>query len=131
MQRSDEVRQAVLRFYDGFSAPDAERAAVFEEVVSREHDGLVIGTAPEEWVEGRDAMKARYGMEGVRLEAGHDLVGYEQGSVGWVADRPRFVLPDGSTIDTRMTAVLLKEDGQWRLVQGHFSVAVPDEEAAG
>jgi hypothetical protein len=48
--------------------------------------------------------------------------------MGWLADQPTFVLPDGSSFETRLTAVVRKEDGQWKLVHAHFSVGVPDEE---
>jgi ketosteroid isomerase-like protein len=33
-------------------------------------------------------------------------------------------------VATRITAVLVKEGGAWRLVHAHFSVGVPDEEVA-
>jgi ketosteroid isomerase-like protein len=63
----------------------------------------------------------------LRLEAGEDPRGYEEGSMGWVADRPRLAMPDG-TISTRLTGVLRREEGEWRLVHIHLSVSVPDEE---
>jgi ketosteroid isomerase-like protein len=37
-------------------------------------------------------------------------------------------MPDGSAIKTRVTAVLRRDDGTWKLVHAHFSVGVPDEE---
>jgi ketosteroid isomerase-like protein len=128
MQESGDVRQALLRFYEAFSAGDA---AGFERVVSREPDGMVIGTGPSEWLDGREAWLAGYreqitAVPGIRLEAG-DLRAWEEGGVGWAADQPRFVLPDGAVLTTRLTAVLRQEDGEWRLVQAHFSVGVPDE----
>jgi hypothetical protein len=48
--------------------------------------------------------------------------------MGWVADRPRAVLPDGNAISTRLTGVLRQEEGEWRFVHIHISVGVPDEE---
>jgi hypothetical protein len=30
-------------------------------------------------------------------------------------------------VPIRLTAVLLKEDGAWKIQHGHFSVGVPDE----
>ena len=71
-------------------------------------------------------------MEGVGLQAGDNLRGYEEGSMGWAVDQPTFVLPAGSTIPTRLTAVVRQEDGgKWKLVHAHFAVGVPDEEAVG
>jgi len=36
--------------------------------------------------------------------------------------------PDGSTIRTRLTAVLHRSQGDWRLIHMHVSVGVPDDE---
>ena len=66
-------------------------------------------------------------MEGLQLEAGEEQHCYEEGSMGWVADRPRVVLPEG-TISTRLTGVVRQEEGEWRFVHIHLSIGVPDEE---
>jgi hypothetical protein len=124
MQQSAEVREAMLRFCDRLSASDV---ASFDEVVSQEPATLIIGTAPGEWVTERDRLRFGFEAEGVRLEA-KDPIGYEEGSLGWVVDEPTFVFPDGSAMDTRMTAVMHQEDGRWKLVHMHLSVGVPDEE---
>lgn len=58
---------------------------------------------------------------GMRLE-GDDPRGYEEGTVGWGTDRPSFVLPDGSRLPTRLTAVLHSEQNEWKIVHLHFSV---------
>jgi ketosteroid isomerase-like protein len=130
MRRSVEVRDALLRFYEVFSAADLEG---FAHVIAQEDVGvLVIGTDPGDWAEGRERWIAArealtHAMEGLRLEAGEEPRGYEEGSMGWVADRPRAVLPDG-TISTRLTGVVRQEEGEWRFVHIHLSVGVPDEE---
>ncbi len=59
-------------------------------------------------------------MEGLKLEAGEEPQGYEEGSMGWVADRPRAVLLEG-TISTRLTGVVRQEVGEWRFVHIHLS----------
>lgn len=130
MRRSAEVRDTLLRFYEVFSAPDLEGLA---RIIAREDEGiLVIGTDPDDWAEGRGRWLAArealtHSMEGLRLEAGEEPQGYEEGSMGWVADRPRAVLPEG-TISTRLTGVVRQEGGEWRLVHVHLSVGVPDAE---
>jgi len=60
-----------------------------------------------------------------------DLRCYSEGSVGWVADRARFVLGDGSEIPFRFTAVFRREDGAWRMVQAHASLGVPNADVVG
>jgi ketosteroid isomerase-like protein len=132
MRRSAEVRDTLLRFYEVFSAEDLEGLARI--IAQEEQEGiLVIGSDPGQWVEGRDQwIAAREAvmreMEGLRLEAGEEPYGYEEGSMGWVADRPRAVLPDGNAISTRLTGIVRQEAGEWRLVHIHISVGVPDEE---
>jgi hypothetical protein len=124
MQQSEEVRDAILRFCDRLSAGDV---ASFDELVSQEPSTLIIGTAPGEWVTERERMRFGFEAEGVRLEA-KNPVGYEAGSLGWVVDQPAFVFPDGSVMQTRLTAVMRQEEGRWKLVHMHFSVGVPDEQ---
>ena len=130
MRRSAEVRDALLRFYEVFSTPDLKG---FAQIIVQEDEGvLVIGTDPGDWAEGRERWIAArealtHAMEGLRLEAGEKPRGFEEGSMGWVADRPRAVLPDG-TISTRLTGVVRQEEGEWRFVHVHLSVGVPDEE---
>jgi len=130
MQPSAEVRDTLLRFYEVFSPEDLQSLA--QMIAQQAAEGvLAIGTAGE-WIEGREqwipATEALMNeMEGLRLEAGEEPRGYEEGSMGWVADQPRAVLPDG-TISTRLTGVVRQEEGEWRLVHIHLSVGVPDEE---
>jgi hypothetical protein len=124
MHQSEEVREAWLRFCDRLSASDV---ASFDELVSDDPAALVIGTAPGEWVTERERMRFGFEAEGVRLEVRAPL-GYEEGSLGWVVDRPAFVFADGSTIQSRLTAVMHREDERWKLVHMHASVGVPDEQ---
>jgi ketosteroid isomerase-like protein len=130
MRRSAEIRDTLLRFYEVFSAADLES---LPQIIAQEaaEGVVVIGTAGE-WIEGREQWIAAtealmHEMEGLRLEAGEEPHCYEEGSMGWVADRPRLVLPDG-TISTRLTSVVRQEEGEWRFVHIHLSVGVPDEE---
>jgi adenylate cyclase len=51
-----------------------------------------------------------------------DLRAFECGEVGWVVDRPTFRLAGGQQFDTRITLVLHREDGTWRIVHSHASV---------
>jgi hypothetical protein len=124
MQQSGEVREAMLRFYDRLSASDVTS---FDQLVSQDPATLIIGTAPGEWVTERDRMRFGFETEGVRIHAA-EPVGYEEGSLGWVVDEPMFFFPDGSAMKTRLTAVLRREDGAWKLVHMHVSVGVPDDE---
>ncbi len=126
MDESPEVTAAMLRFYDRLSASDV---AAFDDLVSEHPATLIIGTAPGELVRERERLRYGFEAEGVTLDA-RDPHGYVEGTMGWFIDTPVFGFPDGSSIDVRLTAVLLREDQRWKLVHGHFSVGVPDEEVA-
>jgi hypothetical protein len=114
----------MLRFYDRLSAGDVDS---FDSLVSMDPAGLVIGTAPGEWVTERERMRFGFETEGISIKPGN-TAGFENGDSGFVVDEPTFFFPDGSGMQTRLTAVLQKEEGTWRLVHMHVSVGVPDEE---
>jgi SnoaL-like domain len=127
VERSDTVRDAMLRFYDRLSAGDVDS---FDDLVSGDPATLVIGTAPGEWVRERDRLRFGFEAEGVGMRPGPSPEGFAQGSLGWVVDEPTLSFPDGTAISTRLTAVLKREDGAWKIVHFHVSVGVPDEEVA-
>lgn len=130
MKRSGAVRDGMVAFYERFTAGDPD---AFEEGLATGEGVHVIGTAPGEGHWDRSSWANAYRTQftdlGIRLEGGPDPVGYEEGSVGFGTDTPRFVFPDGSYLATRLTAVLHDEGGEWKVVHLHFSVGVPDEEA--
>lgn len=120
----------MLAFYERFMAGDAD---AFEDGLATGDGVFVIGTAPGEghWdrASWANAYRTQFTDLGIRLEAGDEPAGYEEGAVGFGTDTPRFVMPDGSYLPTRLTAVLRNEDGAWKIVHLHFSVGVADEEA--
>jgi hypothetical protein len=56
---------------------------------------------------------------------------YADDGVGWGSARARYGMADGARNEIRFTAVLRREAGRWRLVQGHSSIGVPNEQAFG
>jgi hypothetical protein len=123
MQQSQSVKEAWLRFCDGVSNGKVEE---FDDIVSEEAN-LIIGTAPGEIITDRAAMRFGFETEGVTLDS-RSARAYEEGSIGWVVDEPKFGFPDGTAFDCRVTAIARREGDAWRLVHAHFSVGVPDEE---
>ena len=124
MRRSEEVRDAMVHFCERLSEGDV---ASFDELVSQEPATLIIGSAPGEWLTDRDRLRFPFEVEGMRLET-KDPVGYEEGSLGWVVDQTSFVFPDGSVMQTRLTALMRREDDRWKVVHLHHSVGVPEGE---
>jgi hypothetical protein len=132
MNPSDDLKNAILRFYESFTAGDVN---IIEPILSRESSSLSIGTDPNEWWTGYDTIarvfKAQFQeMGGVQMKAG-DVKAFVEGTVGWVADRPIMRLPNGQEVMFRVTAVFHQEDGVWKMVQSHASVGVSNEEAIG
>ena len=125
MQSSDTLRETTLEFYDRFSANDVGR---FDDLVSQEATSI-IGTADDEWFTDREKLRSGFGYDGLKLEGG-DPQAWEEGELGWVADRPTFHSARFGPIRTRFTGVFRREDGRWKLVLSHFSVGVPDSEVA-
>lgn len=133
MQHSEGVREAIVRCYEVFSSGDIEASTRL--LTQEEEVALGIGTDPDEWADTRTEFTAL--LKGwmteprvvIRLEASEELRCFEEGSVGWVVDRPTFVLADGGRVSTRMTAVMRQEEGEWKLVHAHWSVGVSNQEA--
>lgn len=132
MERSAELEQVTRALYDAVSKGDI---SFFERHLSRGESCVVIGTAPGEWWD--DSLSALEAMgeqmvavgDAVDLVAG-DLRAYREGNVGWVADRPTFSLA-GVDVACRHTSVFVREDGEWRIVQHHFSIGVANEHVFG
>ena len=88
-QRDEPVRRksgdSLLRFCELFPTGDLEE---FAQIIVQENEGVVVvGTDPaqrtegrEQWIAAREAVV--HAMEGLRIEAGEEPHGYEEGSMG-------------------------------------------------
>jgi ketosteroid isomerase-like protein len=132
MNPSVEIRDAVLRFYEAVATGDV---SALERLFSRQSGVLAIGSDPDEWWAGHDtivdAFKAQAQGMGTRKVVPGDLNAFVEGKVGWAADRRTMRLASGKQITIRETMLFHQEDGEWKLVQFHASVAVPNAELAG
>jgi len=131
MDRSPELRDLVLRFYDALSNGDA---SFIDSHFSVAEAARGVGTDPEEWWQGprvaaawKEQLEAMGGS--MPLVAG-DPEAYVEGTVGWAADRPTLQL-QGGAVPARLTFVFHQEEGEWKLVQAHGSLGVPNEEPSG
>lgn len=131
MERSDELRNVVQGMFEAASRQDPSRV----ERHTSSHEGvLMIGTDPNEWTEGgqRVAEESRQEMQDSTIEfSAGEVEAFVEGTVGWISSRPVWTLDDGTQIPARLTAVFHQEDGEWKMVQGHVSVGVPNEELFG
>jgi hypothetical protein len=56
-----------------------------------------------------------------------DVKGFREGPVGWAAGHGYFKM-ERRRVPVRLTAVLHQEDGEWKAVQIHASIGVPNEQ---
>lgn len=95
MKESNVAVVSLRTFYERFSAHDP---AGFADIIATGPGVSVIGSGPDEGHDGRDGWVSTYAefipQLGLRLEGGESPRGWTEGSVGFVVDRPRFVLPD-------------------------------------
>ncbi len=127
MESSPELRELVLRFYEALSSGDA---SFMDRHFSAAEPARGVGTDPEEWWQGpqvaaawKEQLEAMGGS--MPLVAG-DPEAYVEGTVGWVADRPSLQLRGGA-VAVRLTAVFHQQQGEWKLVQVHGSLGVPNQ----
>lgn len=127
MQGSDEVRATIVQFFERMSAGDVEGTAA---TISDDPEAFVIGT--QRVGGGRDSWLASVqenASMGLVFEPGATRA-WREGDFGWAVDEPSIVLPDGTRLRMRMTAVLRRDAaGHFRIVHQHYSWAVPDEVA--
>jgi ketosteroid isomerase-like protein len=128
MQRSPELEKRAREMIDAMQASDFP---TMERALSRTDGSVLIGSDPGEYT--RDIDEMLQIMRDSTPDQGYhitvtldDLRGYQEGDVGWIDGIGRFER-DGRTVAVRMTGVAHREDGEWRFVQTHASIGVPDE----
>jgi hypothetical protein len=102
-----------------------------ERMTSRDESVVSIGSDPGEYARGFDEnmrlTRESLPSEGVHIHVHVDEVrAYEDGGFGWMDGVGRFERDDES-VEVRMTGVLRREEGEWRWVQSHTSIGVPNE----
>jgi len=73
---------------------------------------------------------AASGGDDIRAVA-DDIDVHIHGDIAWAEGRGRFTRADGAERPVRMTGVLVREDGQWKVVQSHASIGVPNADIFG
>jgi class 3 adenylate cyclase/ketosteroid isomerase-like protein len=130
VEKSEEIRRVIERWTRAIAEGDAECL----ERLSR-HDGtLIVGTDPAEWWRGRET-RAVWGrqieeLRGVFSVRAEEIDAWEEGSVGWAALKETISV-DGETREARATYVLRLEQGEWKVVQAHWSLPQTNVDAFG
>jgi hypothetical protein len=129
MQRSRELERFAHETVAAIERGDMD---TLERMTSRDEGGVTIGSDPTEYARGFDEnmrlTRDSLPSEGVHIHAHLDEVrAYVEGDVGWMDGVGRFER-DGESVAVRMTSVVRREEGEWRYVQSHVSIGVPNEQ---
>lgn len=128
MQRSSEIERIAHQLIEAIEQGDID---TIERMTAHDQDVVGIGSDPSEYARGFDEnmrlMRESTPEMGAQIHARLDEVhGYAEGEVGWLDGIGRFER-DGESVEVRMTGVLHREDGEWRVVQSHASIGVPND----
>ena len=120
--QSEELAQVIREFVDSMNSGDPERVV---SVLSPSNELLVIGTDADEWMDDAAAIREAFRSEAsLSIQSKiNNVTAYQEGDgFGWAAARAAVTLPDGNTLRTRWTAVMRKEEGEWKIAHSHLSV---------
>lgn len=127
MQQSNGVRQTMEERIAAFARGDM---ATVRRLWAHDPALTMIGTDPGEYSRGIDDVvqvwrSPEEGEPPIKLTL-NELNAYEQGDVGWADGVGRFVVHDAS-VEVRLTAVFIRDGDQWKMIQGHVSIGVPND----
>jgi ketosteroid isomerase-like protein len=127
IERSAEIEQVLREIIDAMARSELDTVAQY---TSREDCVVGIGSDAGEWTEGHDEfmtlMRASVPDGELHMRATlDDVKGFREADVGWAAGRGSFAVGD-QRVGVRLTAVLHRETGDWKVVQTHASIGVPN-----
>jgi hypothetical protein len=128
MEHSAELEGLVVAWFDSASRGEA---SIVHDHVSRDERVRLIGSDPDELIKGGDAVVDFLtgeveGAGGAATFTPGDTEAFSEGTVGWATTNLTITMPDGRSVSPRWSAVFHREDGVWRFVQTHASIAVPN-----
>jgi ketosteroid isomerase-like protein len=130
MERSDELEALVQAWFAAASAGDSSLARTR---VSATDGTRLIGSDPSEVFKGGAAV-GEFLIGEVEGAGGHatfspsDTEAFCEGTVGWATTHVTITMPDGRTVSPRWSAVFHLEDGDWKFVQTHASIGIPNDQ---
>jgi len=127
MQPCDELKNIVLHHYGKFDS--GGQGDSIKETYSLQEGVVIIGNDPDEWFDDHDSLLAwiKAGSSTKAEITVHNLRACSEGGVGWTMDRVTVKLPNDVKVPIRHTRIFHKEDGVWKMVHLHVSIAVPNE----
>ena len=130
MERSDELEALIQEWFAAASNGDSSLA---QARVSADDGTRLIGSDPSEVFTGGAAV-GEFLIGEVEGAGGHatftpfETEAFCEGSVGWATTQLTITMPDGRTVSPRWSAVFHLEDGDWKFVQTHASIGIPNDQ---
>jgi len=124
-----EIRSVIEETTDALNEGDATKLDL---LLSDRSGAIHIGTDPgERWTKQQllSNIKEAISVGGNQLRAELDEIHVDiDGDLAWTEGTARFVNEKGAQRAVRITGVLVREGGRWKLAQSHASIGVPNEE---
>jgi hypothetical protein len=131
IERAPEVEDRLREGAEAFRRRDPSFVKRF---TSRHESAVLIGSDAHEVARGYDQIVGMMTTEiehrtadYPRLDLG-TIEAWRDGDVGWATALGEFQLDGNAAIPSRATAVLHREEDDWKIVNWVFSLAVPNEE---
>lgn len=126
MDVTEEQRQILAVIYELLDAQETGNIERMRATLSDRPEAAHMATDGLRWETSNEAASAITAVPaGLRLVADHFDV-HLQGSVAWVEGLGRIINSSGDERAVRMTGVLVREQGRWKMVQSHASLPVQD-----
>ena len=124
-----EIGAVIKKMMDALNEGDATK---LDALLSDRPGAIHIGTDPSErWTKQQLLANIKEAMSvgGNEVRAEHDEVHVDvEGDVAWTEGTGKFVNESGAQRAVRITGVLVREGGEWKVTQAHASIGLPNEE---
>jgi ketosteroid isomerase-like protein len=130
IERAPEVEELLRRAYIAHQQGDP---GLMSQLVSREASVTALGSDPTERSHGPQEFAEMLrinaqGRAGAPMRATiEDIVAHRDGDVAWAVAEIAFHRAPGDDVPFRATAVLHREDGDWKVVLWTVSLLAPDD----
>ena len=130
MERSTDIEALVEAWFRAATNGDSSLVATH---VSQSDSTRLIGSDPSEVFKGGAAVSEFLtgevdGAGGQATFTPTDIEAFREGSVAWATANVTISMPDGRQVVPRWSAVFHQEDGTWKFVHTHASIAVPNDQ---
>jgi hypothetical protein len=126
---AEEERHVLAVIHEMLDAQELGNVGRVLDTLSDRPEAAHMATDGIKWETSGEAAQAVTAVpgDGLRLVAGHFDI-HLQGGVAWAEGLGRITNQSGAERPVRMSVVLVREHGQWVIVQSHASLPVQDAE---